>query len=96
MCLVCKTKEKVEIHHQFIEWADTNGTDWDLVKAEHPDFDWANFKEPAYFIDSIYNTVPLCEKHHRAPAPFGVHFTPGPIWNIQRYKKKDFVYTDAK
>lgn len=91
-CLVCGG-EKVEIHHKHIEWADTDGVDWDKVKAHHPDFDWSTFKEPADFIDSIYNTEPLCEKHHRGPAPHGKHFTPGPIWNMQMYQRADFVYS---
>ncbi|PRC92688.1 hypothetical protein [Solimicrobium silvestre] len=93
VCGVCKTKEKVEIHHKFIEWADSEGTDWDKVRLEHPDFDWASFKDDPDFIDSVYNTEPLCEKHHRGPAPHGKHFTPEPIWNMQKYQRADFVYS---
>jgi hypothetical protein len=97
-CGVCGTDKKVEIHHRFIEWADTEGIDWDKVRAKHPGFDWSSFKEPADFIDSVYNTEPLCQLHHRGPAPFGKHFTPEPIWNMQTYMRDDFVYAaeDAK
>lgn len=97
-CGVCGTDKQVEIHHRFIEWADTEGIDWGKVKAKHPGFDWSTFKEPADFIDSIYNTEPLCQLHHRGPAPFGKHFTPEPIWNMQTYMRDDFVYAaeDAK
>ncbi len=94
-CLVCGTTEKIEIHHRFIEWADTNGVDWDKVRQAHPDFDWSKFKEPADFIDSVYNTEPLCEKHHRGPAPFGKHFTPEPIWNMQKYQREDFIFAPS-
>ncbi|MBV8656637.1 MAG: hypothetical protein JO142_02320 [Burkholderiales bacterium] len=95
-CWVCGTAEKIEIHHKFIEWADSDGVDWDKVRAEHPDFDWSTFKEPCDFIDSVYNTEPLCELHHRGPAPFGKHWTPEPIWRMQRYARSDFVYAEAK
>lgn len=60
VCRVCKTDKHIEIHHKFIEWADSDGVDWDKVKADHPSFDWSTFKEPYDFIDSIYNTEPLC------------------------------------
>lgn len=96
ICSVCGASKKVEIHHKFIEWADYEGVDWDLVKKIHLDFNWESFSNPEDFIDSFYNTEPLCELHHRGPAPFGKHFTPEPIWNMQKYKKKDFVYTDEK
>ena len=93
VCGVCGTADKIEIHHKFIEWADSEGVDWEKVKAAHPDFDWSTFAESADFIDSIYNTEPLCEKHHRGQAPHGKHFTPEPIWNMQKYKRKDFIYS---
>jgi len=91
-CVVCGTKDHIEIHHKHIEWADAEGVDWSKVRAEHPDFDWSTFSEPADFIDSVYNTEPLCELHHRGPAPHGKHFTPEPIWNMQKYKLASFVY----
>ena len=91
-CKVCGVTEKIEIHHRFIEWADALGVDWEKVKAKHPNFDWSSFSEPYHFVDSVYNTEPLCELHHRGPPPHGKHFTPEPIWNMQSYKKDDFVY----
>ena len=93
VCRVCKTDKRIEIHHKFIEWADADGVDWDKVKADHPAFDWSTFKEPSDFIDSVYNTEPLCELHHRGQAPHGIHFTPGPIHQMQQYKRADFVYS---
>ena len=92
MCIVCGSN-KVEIHHKFIEWADSDGVDWDKVKKHHPDFDWSSFKSAEDFVDSVYNTEPLCERHHRGPAPHGKHFTPGPIWNMQMYQRDDFIYS---
>lgn len=92
VCRVCGARHDIEIHHKHIEWADADGVDWDKVRAAHPDFDWSTFKEPADFIDSVYNTEPLCQKHHRGPAPHGIHFTPGPIHNMQQYQRVDFVF----
>ena len=93
VCSVCMSHEHIEIHHKFIEWADSEGVDWDKVRAAHPAFDWAGFKDASDFIDSVYNTEPLCMKHHRGPAPHGKHFTPEPIWNMQKYQRADFVYS---
>lgn len=93
VCCVCGTPHAVEIHHRFIEWADSDGVDWARVRALHPDFDWASYSAPADFVDSVYNTEPLCEKHHRGPAPHGKHFTPEPIWNMQKYQRADFIYS---
>lgn len=91
-CVVCGTDQKIEIHHRFIEWADADGADAGKLKAAHPDFDWSTFSAMADFVDSVYNTEPLCELHHRGPAPHGKHFTPEPIWNMQKYRRDDFVY----
>jgi hypothetical protein len=95
VCDVCGTKDNIEIHHKYIEWADADGVDWlGKVQPAHPNFDWKNFvpEKSEYFVDSVYNTEPLCEKHHRGPAPHGKHFTPEPIWNMQKYQRADFVY----
>jgi hypothetical protein len=92
-CVVCGSAKRVEIHHCYIEWAQTNAVDWDRVRAAHPVFDWSAWTKPEDFIDSVYNTQPLCALHHRGPAPYGVHTTPGPIWNLQSYMRADYVYT---
>jgi hypothetical protein len=89
-CFICGTNEKIEIHHVIIEWAFANAVDWEKVKAEHPNFDWSAFKSAEDFVDSIYNTIPLCEVHHR-DSHKGVHHVPGPNWLIQKYVKDDFV-----
>lgn len=94
-CMVCGTDKKIEIHHKFIEWADSEAVDWTKVRESHPTFDWSSFKDSTDFIDSVYNTEPLCELHHRGPAPYGKHFTPEPIWNIQKYARDDFKYTNS-
>jgi hypothetical protein len=91
-CFICGTADNIEIHHVVIEWAFAGAVDWDKLKADHPDFDWASYKEPTDFIDSIYNTIPLCAKHHRAPN-HGVHHEPYPNWLIQKYVRDDFVLT---
>lgn len=93
VCWVCGTEENIEIHHKHIEWADSEAVDWDKVRKEHTSFDWSSFKQAEDFIDSIYNTIPLCMQHHRGKAPFGIHFTPEPIWSIQKYKLDGFEYT---
>ena len=94
-CWACGTREKREVHHMIVEWADADAVDWSegsRIRQEHPDFDWASFREPADFVDSPYNMRVLCEKHHRA-RDHGIHMLPFPNWQIQAYKRADFIDT---
>lgn len=78
------------MHHFHVEWAMTEGVDWDMMRKLHPGFDWASFKEPVDFVDSPYNMMVLCEKHHRDEA-HGIHSLPYPVWIMQKYKKQDYI-----
>lgn len=91
-CWVCGAKESREVHHFHAEWADADGIDFAKMKILHPDFDWSTFKDPSDFIDSEYNMMVLCEKHHRAKN-HGIHWVPFPIFVMQRNKKDDFVFS---
>lgn len=91
-CWVCGSKDKREVHHFHAEWADSEGIDWDRMRALHPGFDWSTFSKPEDFIDSAYNMMVLCEKHHRAK-DHGIHLVPYPIWIMQRVKRADFVFS---
>jgi hypothetical protein len=92
-CWVCGTKDKREVHHWHAEWADSDGIDWDKMRVLHPGFDWSTFKDPSDFIDSEYNMRILCEKHHRGPG-HGIHMIPLPIWEMQRIKRDDFIFSE--
>lgn len=91
-CWVCGSKDKREVHHFHAEWADANGIDFDKMRQLHPGFDWSTFAEPADFIDSEYNMMVLCEKHHRGK-DHGIHLLPYPIWIMQRQQRVGFVFT---
>jgi hypothetical protein len=91
-CWVCGTKEGREVHHFHIEWADSEGVDWEKMRALHPAFDWSTFKEPADFVDSEYNMRVLCERHHRG-INHGIHMLPYPIWIAQKVMRADFVFS---
>jgi hypothetical protein len=91
-CWVCGSKEGREVHHFHLEWADSDAADWDKVKAKHPNFDWSKFKSAEDFVDSEYNMMVLCEKHHRAK-DHGIHLLPYPIWVAQALVKKGFVFS---
>lgn len=82
----------IEIHHKYVEWSDSNGVNWDKMRILYKEFDWTTFTEPKHFVDSIFNTVPLCEKHHRHEN-HGIHCIPGPDWEMQRHETDDFVYS---
>lgn len=90
-CWICGSKENREVHHFHVEWADADGVDWDKMRTLHPNFPWSTFKEPKDFVDSEYNMMVLCEKHHRGK-DHGIHLLPYPIWIMQREQKADFVF----
>ncbi|MFM0554797.1 hypothetical protein P0D69_28075 [Paraburkholderia sediminicola] len=91
-CKVCGSKDKREVHHFHAEWADANGIDWDKMRKLHPDFHWETFVSAEDFIDSPYNMMVLCEKHHRAPN-HGIHHMPYPDWVMQMNKLESFSFS---
>jgi len=93
-CWLCGSKVDRECHHFYIEWAYSNAIDWDKVKADHPTFDWASFKDAEDFVDSPYNMKVLCQTHHRGKN-HGIHNVPYPIWQVQKYIKDDFKMFSA-
>ena len=91
-CWVCGCKQDREVHHFHVEWADALGVDWDRMRELHPDFPWSTFEKPEDFIDSEYNMMVLCAKHHRHK-DHGIHMLPYPIWIMQRVQDEDFVFS---
>ena len=92
-CYICGNKTDLELHHFIIEWAFADAIDWDKVKKICPDFNWADFKQASDFVDSEYNMLVLCQKHHRLKN-HGIHNLPYPIWKIQQLVQSDFVLTE--
>ena len=91
-CFVCGATESREVHHFHVEWADADGVDWDKMRQLHPGFDWEQFSQPEDFVDSEYNMMVLCEKHHRGKN-HGIHMLPYPIWIMQRNQRPDFIFS---
>lgn len=91
-CWVCGAMQNREVHHFHAEWADADGIDWDKMRILHPNFPWSTFKESTDFIDSEYNMMVLCEKHHRGK-DHGIHVLPYPIWIMQRDQRADFIFS---
>ena len=96
-CEVCAKKDSpdspLELHHDIVEWCDAEGVDWDRMRVMYPDFDWSTFQTPADFIDSAYNARRvLCKKHHTG-RDHGIHMLPYPIWQMQKHKRQDFVFS---
>jgi|WetSurMetagenome_2_1015567.scaffolds.fasta_scaffold332919_2 hypothetical protein len=94
-CYVCGTKESLELHHDIVEWCDADGIDWEKMKSLYPEFGWSNFdpSHPETFIDSAFNArLVLCKKHHTGK-DHGIHYLPYPIWQMQRYKRADFIFS---
>ena len=94
-CEVCGIKEDLELHHEHVEWCDSDGVDWEKIKKDVPDFNWDGFNPdaPETFIDSVFNANRvLCKKHHTGK-DHGIHYLPYPIWQMQKYKKDTFVFS---
>ena len=94
-CEVCGIKEDLELHHEHVEWCDSDGVDWEKIKKDVPDFNWDGFNPdaPETFIDSVFNANRvLCKKHHIGK-DHGIHYLPYPIWQMQKYKKDTFVFS---
>ncbi|MFM0503987.1 hypothetical protein [Paraburkholderia caffeinilytica] len=66
---------------------------WDLIRLTQG-FDWDAFdaSQPETFVDSVYNQLPLCELHHRGK-DHGRHEETDPVWNVQAFLIKGFVYS---
>ena len=94
-CWICGSKMSREVHHMTVEWADAEAVDWSEdsnIRKDFPNFPWAAFQEPEDFVDSRWNMRVLCKKHHIGK-DHGIHALPYPIFQIQRYKKADFVFS---
>lgn len=70
-----KCEGNLEVHHLFVEWSAATEIDLEKVKKEHPNFTGVDCRE---------NMMVLCEKHHRHKG-YGIHTTPYPIWELQKY-----------
>lgn len=46
------------------------------------------------FVDSPDQMLVICDQHHRS-AGKGVHMITGPIWELQRYERGDWDFTQA-
>lgn len=89
----CDHTHPLETHHQYIEWYQANGVDFgpgSQLRADHPDFDWPAFDaaggKAELFLDSCYNLMPLCKKHHTGK-DHGIHNLPHGVWLYQKYRK---------
>ena len=91
----CDHDHPMELHHQFVEWCDSEAVDWRKVAELCPDFEWEHFNpdHPETFVDSEANArMVLCKRHH-VGKDHGIHMLPWPLWNLQKVKKKDFVFS---
>jgi hypothetical protein len=91
-CWICGSKDQREVHHFHAEWADAEGIDWDRMRVLHPNFPWSTFTKAEDFIDSEYNMLVLCKKHHTGK-DHGIHMLPYPIWIMQRNARADFQFS---
>lgn len=46
------------------------------------------------FVDSADQMLVICDVHHRS-AGKGVHMISGPVWELQRYERGDWHFTDG-
>ncbi|HLO11500.1 MAG TPA: hypothetical protein VK190_04525 [Pseudoneobacillus sp.] len=76
-----KCEGSIEIHHSLIEFAASEGIDWEKVKKDFPNID---------HVDDLDQMMPLCRKHHREQG-FGIHNMEYGIWILQKYMKPEVL-----
>lgn len=95
-CWICGTRQNLETHHYYVEWALANAIDWDKFMKLHPQFDFSDYRQdPTLWVDDINNLLVLCAKHHRR-RNHGIHMMDGPRWRAQRIVRPDFALTPDK
>jgi len=79
------SKESIELHHYFVEYALIGDADWRRFAELYPQFHIPD--EEAFFMwcESEENLMPLCKFHHTGIG--GIHHLPAPLWLIQRFLK---------
>jgi hypothetical protein len=103
-CWICaRTAEEagapLEAHHFGIERSfATAPINWDVVRRDFPNFDWASFDEadPLKFVDNMEaQGLVLCKDHHTHPET-GIHTLPWPLFVMQRYLKSGYKFTPTE
>lgn len=102
-CYIChrnaeESGHPIEAHHFPIERSLANMIDWQIVAADFPHFDWANFDpaDPYTFVDNmLVNGLLLCKDHHIGKDE-GIHAMPHPLWVAQRYAKEGYQFSDVE
>lgn len=88
-CWICGTRENLECHHMYIEWALANAINWPAFAADWPQF--AHYGSVNAFVDSVDNQRILCAHHHRHRNA-GIHMLDFPEWEVQRYLNPGYQY----
>jgi hypothetical protein len=97
--------DPLETHHFYCEKAATNAIDWNAFEKFAKgcyniqtgenignNIDWKRVKtNPETFVDSKYNLIVLCKKHHTS-GNMGIHHVPFPEWILQKYPKDGFQF----
>ncbi|MDR3480645.1 MAG: hypothetical protein P4L91_08005 [Burkholderiaceae bacterium] len=87
-CTAEEAGHPLEAHHLGIERQFAEAAiEWGKVKADFPNFDWANFDQtkPYTFVDNMLaQGTLLCKPHHTGKFT-GIHSLPYSLWIMQRY-----------
>jgi hypothetical protein len=104
-CWICEQTEAelgapLEAHHVGVERCFAEGEiDWEKVKVDFPNFDWANFDpttDPYKFVDDMTQQgLLLCKPHHTGKDE-GIHNLPYPLWRMQRYLKNGVRFSPTE
>jgi hypothetical protein len=100
-CFICgctaeEAGHPLEAHHEGIERQFAEAPiDWDKVKVDFPNFDWASFDpaNPYTFVDDmVAQGILLCKPHHTGKFT-GIHYLPYSLWIMQRYLKDGYEFS---
>lgn len=103
----CNCDLPLELHHDHVEWCDSEGADWERLRDEVTDFPWKEhdhefvknengvwvLANPAVFIDSPWNAKRvLCKRHHTGQ-DHGIHMLDYPTWQAQKYLRDSVIFS---
>ena len=93
VCLICKTKEDLQVHHMMCPYAKQRDVDYQKLKQTCESFDVYGYSAamlgvPLTSVDDIRNLIVLCQSHHKR-ADHGIHNIPFADWLMQKVRVCD-------
>lgn len=88
-CWMCGTTERIELHHNIVEFSLATGVDIAKFAQLYPEFGVIDDDTFERFIEGEGNLTPLCKLHHTGV--LGIHTLNYPQWQAMRFWKRELA-----